>query len=193
MRRAYRKSSYSSFRGALDALPQLLGTRGVLVVEGMAANAWLDTVSWAALGQVLRKIPTGRTFWFGWAPSSLREALAEDVNFVDERLTSAIAAWASDTELSAHLAAGRQSVFRVDDHIVTVAVGKGRKSVRFSAKDWREIRRVGSAIDDAELDQLHALESEPARGLAGFAGPRPHRCARLGCRRSRIPVPSRCD
>ena len=108
---------------------------------------------------------------FGWAPSSLREALAEDVNFVGERLTSTIAAWASDTELSAPLAAGRKSVFGVDDHIVTVGVGKGRKSVRFSAKDWREIRRVGSAIDDAELDQLHALESdEPAGGLAGFAG-----------------------
>ena len=156
---------------ALDALPQLLGTRGVLVVEGMAANAWLDNVSWAALGQVLRKIPTGRTFWFGWAPSSLRETLAENVNFVGERLTSAIAVWTSDTELSAPLAAGRKSVFGVDDHIVTVGVGKGRKSVRFSAKDWHEIRRVGSAIDDAELDQLHALESdEPAGGLAGFAG-----------------------
>ena len=152
-------------------MPQLLGTRGVLVVEGMAANAWLDNVSWAALGQVLRKIPTGRTFWFGWAPSSLREALAEDVNFVGERLTSAIAAWESDTELSAHLAAGRKSVFGVDDHIVTVGVGKSRKSVRFSAKDWSEIRRVGSAIDDAELDQLHVLEyDEPAGGLAGFAG-----------------------
>ena len=156
---------------ALDALPQLLGTRGVLVVEGMAANAWLDNVSWAALGQVLRKIPTGRTFWFGWAPSSLQEALADEVNFVGERLTSAIAAWASDTELSAHLAAGRKSVFGVDDHIVTVGVGKGRKSVRFSAKDWREIRRVGSAIDDAELYQLQALESaEVAGGLVGFAG-----------------------
>ena len=156
---------------ALDALPQLLGTRGVLVVEGMAANAWLDNGSWAALGQVLRKIPRGRTYWFGWAPSSLREALAEDVNFVGERLTSAIAAWASDTELSGHLAVGRNSVFGVDDHIVTVGVGRGRQSVRLSAKDWREIRRVGSAIDDAELDQLHALESdEAAGGLAGFAG-----------------------
>lgn len=156
---------------ALDALPQLLGTRGVLVVEGMAANAWLDNVSWAALGQVLRKIPTGRTFWFGWAPSSLREALAEDVNFVSERFTNTIAAWASDVDLSARLAAGRKSVFGVDDHIVTVGVGKGRKSVRFSAKDWSEIRHVGSAIDDAELYQLDALESdEPAGGLAGFAG-----------------------
>ena len=156
---------------ALDALPQLLGTRGVLVVEGMAANAWLDNVSWAVLGQVLRKIPAGRTFWFGWAPSSVRDALAEDVNFVSERFTSTIAAWASDTELSAHLAAGRKSVFGVDDHVVTVGVGRGRKSVRFSAKDWREIRHVGSAIDDAELDQLNALESdEPAGGLAGFVG-----------------------
>ena len=156
---------------ALEALPQLLGTRGVLVIEGMAANAWLDNISWAALGHVLRKIPTGRTFWFGWAPSSLREALAEDINFVGERLTSAIAAWVSDTELSAHLTAGRKTVFGIDDHIVTVGVGKGRKAVRFSAKDWREIRRVGSAIDDAELDQLHALESdESAGGLAGFAG-----------------------
>ena len=156
---------------ALDALPQLLGTRGVLVVEGMAANAWLDNVSWAALGQVLRKIPAGRTFWFGWAPSSLREALGEDVNFVSKRFTSTIAAWASDSELSAHLAAGRKSVFGVDDHVVTVGAGRHRKSVRFSAKDWREIRHVGSAIDDAELDQLDALESdEPAGGLAGFVG-----------------------
>lgn len=156
---------------ALDGLPQLLGTRGVLVVEGMAANAWLDNVSWAALGQVLRKIPAGRTFWFGWAPASLRTALAEDVNFVGERLTSAIAAWTSDRELSARLAVGRQSVFGVDDHIVTVGVGKGRRSVRFSARDWREIRRVGSAIDDAELDQLRDLESDgPAGGLVGFSG-----------------------
>ena len=161
---------------ALDALPQLLGTRGVLVVEGMAATAWLDNVSWATLVQVLRKIPNGRTFWFGWAPSSLREALAENVNFVGERLTSAIAVWASNTELSAQLAAGRQSVFGADDHIVTVGVGKDRKSVRFSAKDWHEIRRVGSAIDDAELDQLHNLEpDEPPGGLAGFAG-----CAHIG-------------
>ena len=156
---------------ALDALPQLLGTRGVLVVEGMAGNGWLDSTSWAALEQVLRKIPAGRAFWFGWAPSSLREALAEDVNFVDERLTSAIAAWASDSELSAHLAVGRKAVFGVDDHIVAVGIGKRRKSVRFSAKDWREIRRVGSALDDAELDQLHALESDvPARDLAAFTG-----------------------
>ncbi len=156
---------------ALDALPQLLGTRGVLVVEGMAANAWLDDVSWAALGQVLRKIPSGRTFWFGWAPSSLKEALAEDVYFVSERFTSTIAAWASDTDLSGHLAAGRKSVFGVDDHVVTVGVGRGQKSVRFSAKDWREIRHVASAIDDAELDRLGALESdELTGGLAGFAG-----------------------
>ena len=156
---------------ALDELPRLLGTRGVLVVEGMAANAWLDNVSWAALGQVLRKIPTGKTFWFGWAPSSLRNELADAVTFVSERLTRVIASWSSDTELSAHLAAGRKSVFGVDDHIVTVAVGKSRQSIRFSAKDWRGLRRVGSAIDDAELDQLHALESDaPVGGLVEFAG-----------------------
>ena len=156
---------------ALDALPQLLGTRGVLVVEGMTANGWLDSVSWEALGHVLRKIPTGRTFWFGWAPSSLREALAHDVNFIDQRLTSALSVWASDTELSAHLAVGRQSVFGVDDHVVSLGLRQARKSVRFSAKDWREIRRVGAALDDVELDQLHALESEvPAGGLAAFTG-----------------------
>ncbi len=155
---------------ALDALPQLLSTRGVLVVEGMAADAWLDDVSWAALGEVLRKIPIGRIFWFGWAPPSLRTALANNVNFVGERFTSAIAAWESDAELSAHLATGRKAVFGVDDHIVTVGFGKDRTSVRFSARDWREIRRVGSAIDDAELDQLHALESDGPSGLAAFAG-----------------------
>ena len=156
---------------ALDALPQLLGTRGTLVVEGMAADAWLDDVAWAALGQVLRKIPAGRTFWFGWAPSSLREALANDVFFASKRLTSTLADWASDTDLSAHLATGRKAVFGVDDHIVTVGVGRGRKAVRFSAKDWREIRHVGSAIDDAELDQLDALESnEPGGGIGRFVG-----------------------
>lgn len=156
---------------ALDALPQLLGTRGVLVVEGMSPAAWLDDVSWAVLGQVLRKIPAGRVFWFGWAPPSLRNGLAELVTFEDERLTSALARWASDDELSGHLAAGRETVFGVDDHVFTVGVRKDRKTVRFSAKDWREIRRVGSVVDDAELDDLCASASDRQKGgLASFVG-----------------------
>lgn len=156
---------------ALDALPQLLGTRGVLVVEGMSASAWLDDVSWAVLGQVLRKIPAGRVFWFGWAPPSLRTELTDQVSFEDQRLTNVLSAWASDDELSEHLAAGRETVFGVDDHVVTVGTGKDRKRVRFSAKDWRELRRVGSVLDDAELDDLSASAAHGIRGgLAGFAG-----------------------
>ena len=137
----------------------------------MAANAWLASVSRAALGQVLRKPPAGRTFRFGWAPSSPRAAPAEEVSFVSERFTGAIAARASDAELPAHLAAGRESVFGVDDPIVAAGVGRGRESVRFSARDWREISHAGSAMDDAEPDRLDAFDSdEPAGGLAGFAG-----------------------
>ncbi len=154
---------------AFDALPQLLGTRGALVVEGMSSDAWLDDVSWAVLGQVLRKIPAGMVYWFGWAPPSLRNDLDGLVFFEDQRLTSALADWAFDDELFGHLAVGRKAVFGVDDHTVTVAVGNDPKTVRFSAKDWREIQRVGSVIDDAELDELRTSGSERQKGgLAGF-------------------------
>lgn len=156
---------------ALDALPQLLGMRGVLVIEGMNSAAWLDDGAWAVLGEVLRKIPAGRTFWFGWAPQSLRHELAGQVAFENERLTTALVEWASDDELSGHLAAGRAAVFGVDDHVFTTGMARDRKTVRFSANDWRELRRVGSVLDDAELDQLCASASEPKKdGLAAFVG-----------------------
>lgn len=156
---------------ALDALPQLLGTRGVLVVEGMSAAAWLDDGSWAVLGQVLLKIPAGRVFWFGWAPLSLRTDLADRVSFENQRLTTVLADWAYDEGISEHLTAGREAVFGVDDHVVTVGSGEDRKTVRFSAKEWRELRRVGSVLDDAELDDLLAAAPERTRGgLAGFVG-----------------------
>lgn len=156
---------------AFDALPQLLGPRGVLVIEGMAANAWLDDHSWAVISQVLRTIPAGRTYWFGWAPNSLRLELAELVEFVDARLTSMLAIWVADKTISSHLAVGRTAVFGVDDHVYTVGVGGNRKTVRFSAKDWRELRRVGSTIDDAEVDELCISASEQQTGgLAGFVG-----------------------
>ncbi|MFC1833834.1 hypothetical protein ACFL2Q_03750 [Thermodesulfobacteriota bacterium] len=154
---------------ALDSLPQLLGTRGVLVIEGMASNAWLDDVSWAAFEQVLRKVPLGRTYWFGWAPARLREKLAESIYFVESRLTKAIAAWASDKDLSACLTVGRETVFGIDDHICTVGVARSRKTARFSAKDWRQLLRVGSVIDDAELDRLCTWKSDTRLGgLVGF-------------------------
>ena len=154
---------------ALDGLPQLLGTRGVLVIEGMADGAWLNDVSWEILCEALRKIPAGRVYWFGWAPANLRQALAGVVAFVEERLTKLLAAWASDDELSTDLATGRKAVFGIDDHAVTIGAGKTRKTVYFSAKDWREILRVGSALDDAQLDRMSILDSDPLEGgLAGF-------------------------
>ena len=154
---------------ALDALPQLLGPRGILVIAGMAPNAWLDDISWAVFEQALRKIPPGRAYWFGWAPASLREKLASSVNFIDARVTKEIATWASDKDLSARLSAGRETVFGIDDHIFTVGTARSRKVVRFSAKDWRELRRVGSVIDDIEIERISNFESDTrSGGLAEF-------------------------
>ena len=154
---------------ALSALPQLLGTRGVLVIEGMIANAWLEDSSWAVLSRVLRKIPAGRIYWFGWAPDKLRAELEEIICFVDTRLTATIADWMSDNQLSASLEAGRKAVFGVDDHVCRVGISRHRKSVRFSAKDWRELRRIGSVIDDSELDRLRSgVPNLNAGSLAGF-------------------------
>ena len=156
---------------ALDALPQLLGTRGVLVVEGMAPNAWLNEVTWAALEQVLRKIPAGRAYWFGWAPPDLVERLCDVVCFEQRRLTQVIAAWSADAALSERLAEGRSAVFGVDDHVFLLGSSQRDKAVRVSAKDWRELRRVGSVIDDAEVQRLMESKSERGGGgLAGFVG-----------------------
>lgn len=166
-----RSKQLLSLPKTFDALPQLLGTRGVLVVAGMHSSAWMDDHAWAVLGEVFRKIPPARVFWFGWAPPALRNDFAEHIVFHRSRLEGLLAAWNSDAELSSSLAEGRKAVFGVDDHVFTTGVGKDRKAVRFSSKDWRELRRVGSIIDDTELEQLRASASErPRGGLATFVG-----------------------
>lgn len=141
----------------LAALPRIVGLHGMVVIEGITPRDWLDEQGLTALTVSLSLLPSGRVFWFGPAPESVRTALTGRAVFYSIPFQEQLRRWTRDETLQAGLRRARDRVFGIGEHVITV-VQDGRKTpIALNATEWRAIGRIGSLLDDVAVSELLAL------------------------------------
>ncbi len=151
-----------------EALPDLLGLRGVLVIAGWSPRDWLDAATLEVLSYGLETVPEGRIFIFGTTPRTLPTDFAARAQVDTRTLGDHIRDWNTNSEVKSQLQEARTRVFGTSERVMTLRVDGRARPVRFTASDWRHISSVASALDDEAIDRLREERVRDKSAIARF-------------------------
>jgi len=171
------------FPALLQDFSRLVGLQGHVVVEGLSERDWLDAAGIEALSLALSQLPPGRIWWFGYVPEAARSILQSHAHFEAQPFQDALQEWASSVPERRVLQEARERVFGVGERAFTIRQAGDQIVARFSAREWRDIGRVASVLDDETMSELVARGTPVSRaevigylrrahgGIPDWAGP----------------------